>query len=135
MGISFLFYIAFCFSSFHSYFLDLLRQPFCFFFAFLFLGDGLDPCLLYNVMNLHPSETLSALVPYICFSLPLYNHKGRYPMSKVRSGGCEEIPHVQGKEQRLCFAGAAVKKYPTSKVRETQVRWQALRRGIRGQTD
>ena len=24
------------------------------FFAFLFLGDGLDPCLLYNVMNLCP---------------------------------------------------------------------------------
>ena len=23
-------------------------------FAFLFHGDGLDPCLLYNVMNLHP---------------------------------------------------------------------------------
>ena len=23
-------------------------------FAFLFLGDGLDHCLLYNVMNLHP---------------------------------------------------------------------------------
>ena len=23
-------------------------------FAFLSLGDGLDPCLLYNVMNLHP---------------------------------------------------------------------------------
>jgi len=31
----------------------LLRQPFCF-FAFVFLEDGLDPCLLYNVMNLHP---------------------------------------------------------------------------------
>ena len=30
---------------------------------------------------------------------------------------------VQGKEQRLCFAGAAVKRYPTPKVRETQVRW------------
>ena len=29
---------------------------------------------------------------------------------------------VQGKEQRLCFAGAAMKRYPTSKVRETQVR-------------
>ena len=29
---------------------------------------------------------------------------------------------VQGKEQRLCFAGAAVKKCPTFKVRETQVR-------------
>ena len=32
------------------------------------------------------------------------------------------IPLVQGKEQRLCFAGAAVKRYPTPKVRETQVR-------------
>ena len=41
----------------------------------------------------------------------------------VRKGGGEEIPFVQGKEQRLRFAGAAVKKrYPTSKVRETQVR-------------
>ena len=30
---------------------------------------------------------------------------------------------VQGKEQRLRFAGAAVKRYPTSKLRETQVRW------------
>ena len=37
--------------------------------------------------------------------------------------GREELPHVQGKEQRLHFAGAAVKRYPTSKVRETQVRW------------
>ena len=33
------------------------------------------------------------------------------------------VPLVQGKEQRLCFAGAAVKRYPTPKVRETQVRW------------
>ena len=24
------------------------------FFAFLFLGDGLDPCLLYSVTNLRP---------------------------------------------------------------------------------
>ena len=29
---------------------------------------------------------------------------------------------VQGKEQWLCFAGAAVKRYRMSKVRETQVR-------------
>ena len=29
----------------------------------------------------------------------------------------EEIPLVQGKEQQLCFAGAAVKRYPMSKVR------------------
>ena len=41
---------------------------------------------------------------------------------KVRRSGSEEIPLVQGKEQRLHFAGAAVKRYPTSKVRETQVR-------------
>ena len=44
--------------------------------------------------------------------------------------GREEILHVQGqerqliqgKEQWLRFAGAAVKRYPTSKVRETKVR-------------
>ena len=42
--------------------------------------------------------------------------------------GREELLHVQGqegqlvqgKEQRLCFDGTAVKRYPTSKVRETQ---------------
>ena len=45
-----------------------------------------------------------------------------YSTSKVRRGGREEIPLVQGKEQRLHFAGAAVKRYPMSKVRETQVR-------------
>ena len=41
---------------------------------------------------------------------------------KVRRGSGEEIPLVHGKEQWLNFAGAAVKRYPTSKVRETQVR-------------
>ena len=45
-----------------------------------------------------------------------------YSTFKVRRGGGEEIPLVQGKEQRLRFAGAAVKRYPTPKVRETQVR-------------
>ena len=44
-------------------------------------------------------------------------------MLKVRKGGSEEIPLIQGKEQRLDFAGAAMKRYPTTKVRETQVRW------------
>ena len=53
---------------------------------------------------------------------------------KVRKGGSEEIPLVQGKEQWLHFAGAAVKRYPTHKVRETQVRWYVLQEGIRGQT-
>ena len=45
-----------------------------------------------------------------------------YSTIKVRRGGREEVPLVQGKEQQLHFAGAAVKRYPTSKVRETQVR-------------
>ena len=48
--------------------------------------------------------------------------KRSYSMFKVRRGGGEEIPLIQGKEQRLRFAGAAVKRYPTRKVRETQVR-------------
>ena len=50
MGISFLFSFAFSF----SFFSGICRPPqttFCL-FAFLFHGDGLDPCLLYNVMNL-----------------------------------------------------------------------------------
>ena len=58
-----------------------------------------------------------------------------YPTLKVRKGGGEEIPLLQGKEQLLHFAGAAKKRDLTYKVRETQVRWQALRKGIRGQTE
>ena len=46
-----------------------------------------------------------------------------YSMFKVRRGGPEKIPFIQGKEQRLRLAGAAVKRYPTSEVRETQVKW------------
>ena len=60
--------------------------------------------------------------------------KRSYSTFKVRRGGHEEIPLVQGKEQWLCFAEAAVKRHPMSKVRETQVRGQVLREGIRGQT-
>ena len=41
---------------------------------------------------------------------------------KVRRRGQEDIPLVQGKEQWLHFAGATVKRYPTPKVRESQVR-------------
>ena len=43
--------------------------------------------------------------------------KRRFPTSNVKSSGREEIPHVEGKEQQLHFAGAAVKRYPTSEVR------------------
>ena len=45
-----------------------------------------------------------------------------YSTFKVRRGGSEEIPLVQGKEQWLRFAGAAMKRCPTFKVIETQVR-------------
>ena len=37
-----------------------------------------------------------------------------YSMIKVRRGNLD-----QGKEQQLCFAGASMKRYPTSKVRDT----------------
>ena len=47
--------------------------------------------------------------------------KRSYSTFKVRRVSGEEIPLVQGKEQQLRFAGAAMKRYPTSKVRETQV--------------
>ena len=36
---------------FFKLYVRLPQQPFCL-FAFLFLGDGFDHCLLYNVMNL-----------------------------------------------------------------------------------
>ena len=38
-----------------------------------------------------------------------------YSEFKVRRGGREEMPLIQGKEQWLCFAGAAVKRYPNPK--------------------
>ena len=48
--------------------------------------------------------------------------KRSYSMLEVRRGGREDIPLIQGKEQRLHFAGAAMKTYPMSKLGETQVR-------------
>ena len=45
-----------------------------------------------------------------------------YSTFKVRRGSREETLLIQGKEQWLHFAGAAVKRYPTSKVRQSQVR-------------
>ena len=48
--------------------------------------------------------------------------KRSYSTFKVRRGSSEEIPLVQSKEQWLHFAGAAIKRFPVSKVRESQVR-------------
>ena len=50
-----------------------------------------------------------------------------YSTFKVRRGDL-----VQGKEQRLRFAGAAVKKYPTSKVRKTQEDGRCCKRALEG---
>ena len=41
------------------------------------------------------------------------------PCSRSGEVVSEEIPLAQVKEQQLHFAGAAVKRYPTSKLRET----------------
>ena len=49
--LSSLLFIAICKASSDSHFV---------FFAFLFLGDGLDPCLLYNVTN-HASQVVGYL--------------------------------------------------------------------------
>ena len=46
-----------------------------------------------------------------------------YSTFKVRRGSSEEISLVLGKELQLHFARAAVKRYPTSKIGESQVRW------------
>ena len=45
----------------------------------------------------------------------------------------KELPHVQGKEQWLHFAGAAVKRYPTSEIREAQVSYDQPRHHIKKQ--
>ena len=62
MVISFLFSFAFCSSSFLSYCKASLDSYFAF-FAFIFLRDGFDHSLLYNITNVTnldiPSGTLS----------------------------------------------------------------------------
>ena len=55
----------------------------------------------------------------------LHGHRSderSYSTFKVSSGGSEEIYLVQDKEKWLRFAGAALKRYPMSKERETHVR-------------
>ena len=67
-----------------------------------------------------------------CLLLQLRRAERSYSMFKVRRGSSEEIPFVQGKEQQLHFAGAAVKRYPTSKVRETQKDGRCCKRASEG---
>ena len=74
--------------------------------------------------------------PHVQGTVAAWAQEGLEEPSHVegQEGRWEDIPLIQGKEQWLCFAGAAVKRYPTPKVRETQVRWYVLQEGIRGQT-
>ena len=62
--------------------------------------------------------------PHVQGAVAARAQEGLEELSHVegQEGGGEEIPLVQGKEQWLRFAGAAVKRYPTSKVRVTHVR-------------
>ena len=49
---------------------------------------------------------------------------------KVRKGGGEEIPLIQGKEQQLCFAGAAGKRYlPHAQSKRNPTKMVAVARG------
>ena len=63
--------------------------------------------------------------PHVQGAVAVWVQEGLEEPSHVegQEGQREEIPLIQGKEQRLRCAGAAVKRYPTPKVRETQVRW------------
>ena len=51
---------------------------------------------------------------------------------KVRNSGGKEIPLVQGKEQRLCFAGAAVKRYPHAQGKRNPSKMVGVARGHQG---
>ena len=77
--------------------------------------------------SLHPRPGEAARKTNLTSKEPWLHGRRRakriYPTLKVRKGGGEEIPLVQGKEQQLRFAGAAMKRYPMPKVTETQVRW------------
>ena len=48
---------------------------------------------------------------------------------KVKKGGGEEIPLIQGKEQRLHLAGAAVKRYPMPKGKRNPSKMVGVARG------
>ena len=57
-----------------------------------------------------------------------------YSTFKVKRGGGEEIPLVQGKEQWLRFAGAAVKRLSHVQGKRNPSKTVGVARGIRGQT-
>ena len=48
---------------------------------------------------------------------------------KIRKGSSKDIPLVEGKEQWLCFAGAAVKRYPHSQSKRNPSKMVGVARG------
>ena len=98
------------------------------------LQDGLvgSPCSLRDAQESSPTPQFKSInflgLKFLTVQLshPYMTTGGwrraerSYSMFKVRRGSLEKIPLIQAKEQRLHFAGAAVKRYPTYKVRETQ---------------
>ena len=63
--------------------------------------------------------------PHVQGAVAVWAQEGLEKLIHVQGqeGQHEEIPLIQCKEQWPCFAGAAVKRHPTYKVRETKVRW------------
>ena len=53
---------------------------------------------------------------------------------KVRKGGSEVIPLVQGKEQWLRFAGAALKRYPNAQGKRNPNKMVGVARGHQRET-
>ena len=49
--------------------------------------------------------------------------------AEVRKGGSEEIPFIQGKEQQLRFAGAALKRYPHAQGKRNTSKMVGVARG------
>ena len=68
----------------------------------------------------------------VCVYIYIYSSINYFPLKVIimrgtgaaaaRHSSRDELPHVQGQKQWLHFAGAATKRYSTSKVRKTQVR-------------
>ena len=79
-------------------------------------------CEVLEQLEAERRYSLSKVSSGGCTALERRAAQKRYPTSKVSSGSLEEIPHIQGKEQWLRCAGAAVKIHPTFKIRETPVR-------------
>ena len=69
--------------------------------------NGLEELPMSEVRGGCPEEQ-----PHVQGAVAAWAQEGResHSMFKVRRGGSEEIPLVQGKEQQLRFAGAAVKR-------------------------